>query len=62
MPKHPLASVIAFVDFKRFGVLPYAGGTFDQPSDLMDEMRLIHDVLTDKEIQRLKAEMAKTKG
>jgi hypothetical protein len=41
--------VQAFLDFRRFGVLPYPGGSFDQPGELMIEMRLVADVVEEVE-------------
>lgn len=42
MPSPALMAVTAYADFLRFETLPYAGGSFDQPGWLMDEMRLVH--------------------
>jgi len=42
VPVPALAAVTAYADWLRFGVLPYAGGTFDQPAGLMDEFRRVH--------------------
>jgi hypothetical protein len=38
-----MAAIVAYGDFLRFGVLPRAGGTFDQPGELMIEFRLVRD-------------------
>ena len=37
-----MAAVQAYLDLQHFGSLPRAGGSFDQPSDLMDELRFVH--------------------
>ena len=34
----PLESVTAYLLHERWGVLPYEGGTFGQPAELLDEM------------------------
>ena len=36
-----LPEVQAYVDWRRFGVLPHAGGTFDQPAELLAGMRYV---------------------
>jgi hypothetical protein len=46
MPKAPLRSVTHYVDWMTFEQLPYAGGTADQPADLMMELRYIHAIVT----------------
>lgn len=56
MPRRPLAAVVAYVDFLRFGVLPRAGGTFDQPGELMDEFRLVRDTALPIAAARAEAE------
>lgn len=35
----------AFVDHDQFGHLPRAGGTFDQPDELMREMRVVASIV-----------------
>lgn len=40
-----MAAIQAYVDFKYFGKLPRAGGTFDQPADLMDELRDVASIV-----------------
>lgn len=40
-PAVPLAAVQAYLDNRLFGALPFAGGTFDQPDDLLSEMRVV---------------------
>ncbi len=45
MPDHPLRAVRAYMSFDFFGALPYAGGAFDQPADLLAEMQLVHSVV-----------------
>ena len=42
----PYAAVSAYADFLRFKVLPFAGGTFQQPLWIMDELRVVHSVYT----------------
>jgi hypothetical protein len=41
VPETPLASVQAYVDHMLFGALPRPGGTFDQPAELIEEMRVV---------------------
>jgi hypothetical protein len=36
-----MAAVQAYLDLQHFGSLPRAGGSFDQPSELMDELRYV---------------------
>jgi hypothetical protein len=40
-PDVPLAAVQAYLDHAVFGALPYAGGTFEQPAWLLEEMRVV---------------------
>lgn len=61
MPATPLASVQAYVDHANFGALPRPGGIFDQPAQLLDEMRYVASVvnrarkrLADREAEALK--------
>jgi hypothetical protein len=44
VPEIPLASIAAYAGFVRWGRLPYAGGVFDQPAALLDEMEQIHTI------------------
>jgi hypothetical protein len=43
MPRYPLRAITALADYHRFGVLPYAGGSFQQPAELMEELRLARE-------------------
>lgn len=52
-----MAAIVAFEDFQRFGVLPKAGGTFDQPDQLMGELRLVADRVADAQQQKAKQEL-----
>jgi hypothetical protein len=36
---------MAFLFYERFGTLPYAGGTFEQPHDLLMEMAYVQNVV-----------------
>lgn len=44
MPEIPLVSIYAYAEFRRFGQLPYAGGTLEQPAWLLAEMDVIHSI------------------
>jgi hypothetical protein len=44
-----LAPVQAYLDFRRFSILPRAGGTFDQPAELMDEIRIVAAIVEEAE-------------
>ena len=44
MPR-PVGALQSYLDWKRFGVPPHAGGTRDWPRDLLDDFRYIHDTL-----------------
>lgn len=44
MPETPLVSIYAYAEFRRYGQLPYAGGTLEQPAWLLDEMDAIHSI------------------
>lgn len=44
-----LAPVQAYLDFRRFGVLPRAGGSFDQDAELMDELRVVAAIVEEAE-------------
>lgn len=41
---------------RRFGSLPRAGGVFDQPAHLMEELRIVHDAFNDEQAKRAKRE------
>lgn len=45
VPYPALPAVQAYADFRRFGVLPHAGGTFDQPAQLLEELRVVHAIV-----------------
>lgn len=36
-----MAAVQAYLDLQHFGSLPRAGGSFDQPGELMEELRFV---------------------
>lgn len=63
-PTPALQSVQAYADFLRFGVLPYAGGTFEQPGWLLEEMRTVHGIYQDERatIERKRAERDKARA
>ena len=44
-PEIPLPAVQAYGDLRSFGVLPRAGGSFDQPAGLIEEMRYVDSVV-----------------
>jgi hypothetical protein len=46
LPRDPLRPVQAFLDFRRFGILPHAGGTFDQDAELMEDLRYVAGVVS----------------
>lgn len=52
----PLAAVQAYADLRNFGGLPRQGGTFDQPADLLEEMRVVAAVVTRHENARREQE------
>lgn len=37
----PLPAIRSYCDYVTFGLMPFAGGTFDQPADLMRDFRII---------------------
>jgi hypothetical protein len=41
--------VQAYLDYRRFGMLPRAGGTFDQPAELMEEIRIVAAIVEEAE-------------
>lgn len=43
--KYPLSSVQAYLDFKRFGVPPFPGGTRAWPADFLDEFNYVDAAL-----------------
>lgn len=51
-----LASVQAYVDLELFGALPRAGGAFDQPAELLDEMRYVASVVNKSRRRRAELE------
>ena len=59
VPAQPLAAVQAYVDWRRFGSLPHAGGTFDQPAHLLEGMRVVHAVVAERD-EREQKKMAKS--
>ena len=40
-----MAAVQAYIDLKHFGVLPRAGGTFDQDAALMEDLRFVSNTV-----------------
>lgn len=48
VPVTPLASVQAYVYWRLFGALPRPGGSFDQPSDLLEEMAQVASAVNAK--------------
>lgn len=46
----------AYLDWRRFGVLPRAGGTFDQPDELLDDMRTVAEIVEEAERKRAENE------
>lgn len=42
------------MDFRAFGKLPRAGGTFDQPAGLLEEMRTVDSIVRSAERAREK--------
>lgn len=62
VPDTPLPPVQAYADFRRFGVLPRAGGSFDQPAGLMADMRLVHGIVSQHEAQERKRGARRPKG
>lgn len=50
--RYPLSSVQAYLDWKRFGVPPFPGGTRSWPADFLDELRYIDDALKAGELLR----------
>lgn len=38
LPEMPLEPITAYVLHERWGALPYEGGVFAQPAELLDEM------------------------
>ncbi len=61
-PDAPLASVVAYLDWRHFNALPYPGGTFDQPARLMGEMRYVHGEVLRQEERSRKAARSQTGG
>jgi hypothetical protein len=48
--------VQAYLDFRRFGALPRPGGTFDQPGELLADMRIVADIVDAEEARRQEEE------
>lgn len=48
VPETPLAGVQAYVYWRLFGALPRPGGSFDQPSDLIEEMVQVASIVNAK--------------
>jgi hypothetical protein len=59
MPARMLAPVQAFHDYRMFGVLPRAGGSFDQDALLMEEMRIVAGVVNEDEHAKAEKEARK---
>jgi hypothetical protein len=57
LPAAPLTPVTAYLEHERWGVLPYAGGTFDQPADLLAEMSIVKAIVETRRHERQKAEL-----
>lgn len=45
------------MDWRRFGTLPYAGGAFEQPADLLEEMRIVASIVERAEAAQRKREL-----
>lgn len=57
IPDGPLEpGVVAYLDFRRFGVLPHPGGTFAQPHGLMEDLRYVSDQVQAAENRRAQAQ------
>lgn len=52
VPETPLAAVQAYVDHATFGELPYPGGTFDQPAELLEDMRYVAAIVNEARKRR----------
>lgn len=47
-----LEPVQAFLDYRRFGCLPFPGGLWNQPAELVDELRIVADIVAEAEAAR----------
>lgn len=56
LPETPLPAVQAFVDNRRFGCLPRAGGSFDQDARLMRELHEVAAIVEKVEAEKAKQE------
>jgi hypothetical protein len=58
-----LLGIRAYDDCKTFGALPYAGGLWDQPAELVDEMRAVANAVKEREAAEIKkAERERKRG
>ena len=60
VPETPLASVQAYIDWRLFGALPCPGGSFDQPAELLEEMRVVASAVnakTNRDNEQLEKQM-----
>lgn len=57
-----MAAVQAYLDLQHFGSLPRGGGSFDQPGELMDELRFVAgkvEAAREREREKQKAKAAR---
>lgn len=55
--ERPMRSLVEYMDFRRFGVLPRAGGLRDQYPETLEDWRIIYQIEAEK--QRKDAEKEK---
>lgn len=56
-----MAAIQAWVDNKRFGVMPYAGGSFDQEPWLMREMHQVAVIIEREQTAELERQREASK-
>lgn len=50
----PFPSLQEYMDWRMFGLLPYAGGLRDQDPDTLDDWRVIHAIEAEKQKEESK--------
>lgn len=47
-----LEAVQAFIDYRRFGALPFAGALWQQSAELVEELRIVAEIVEEAEAAR----------
>lgn len=59
--REPLLALQAYMLFRRFKTLPFPGGTFDQPNDVMEDLVIV-DMIFDQAEEMRERQAEKARG